>query len=172
MKKIKIAASLIVSLLVIFSFIDQASADEPTKPNVLFISMDDLNDWIGCMGGHPQSKTPNIDRLAASGMLFTNAHCPSPACNGSRTAIMTGIPGYVSGLYDNRQKMRTKLPDAELMPKYFSRHGYWSAGSGKILHYFIDAHSWDQYFPRKETENPFPRTLYPCLLYTSDAADE
>jgi len=74
---------------------------------------------------------------------------------------MTGIPGYVSGLYDNRQKMRTKLPNAELMPKYFSRHGYWSAGSGKILHYFIDAHSWDQYFPRKGTENPFPRTLYP-----------
>ena len=74
---------------------------------------------------------------------------------------MTGIAPYVSGLYDNRQKMREKLPDAELIPKYFSRHGYWSAGSGKILHYFIDAESWDEYFPAKETENPFPRTLYP-----------
>lgn len=74
---------------------------------------------------------------------------------------MTGIPAYRSGLYDNRQKMRKHLPDAELLPKYFSKNGYWSAGSGKLLHYFIDADSWDDYFPPKETENPFPRTLYP-----------
>lgn len=132
-----------------------------SKPNILFIAVDDLNDWIGCLGGHPQAKTPNIDRLAASGMLFTNAHCAAPACNPSRTAIMTGISPHKSGMYDNRQKMREILPDAELMPKYFARHGYWSAGSGKILHYFIDARSWDEYFPTKETENPFPRTLYP-----------
>ncbi|MFK8112526.1 MAG: sulfatase-like hydrolase/transferase [Rubripirellula sp.] len=137
-------------------------ADDPLgKPNVLFISVDDLNDWIGCLGGHPQAKTPNIDRLAASGVLFTNAHCPAPACNPSRGAIMTGISPHVSGLYDNRQKMRELMPDAELLPKHFSRHGYWSAGSGKILHYFIDAESWDQYYPPKETEDPFPRTLYP-----------
>ncbi len=130
-------------------------------PNVLFISVDDLNDWVGCLGGHPQAKTPNIDRLAASGMLFANAHCAAPACNPSRTAIMTGISPHKSGLYDNRQKMREILPDTELIPKYFSRHGYWSAGSGKILHYFIDAGSWDDYFPAPETENPFPRTLEP-----------
>ena len=130
-------------------------------PNILFISMDDLNDWIGCLEGHPQAKTPNIDRLAASGVLFSNAHCPSPSCNPSRTAIMTGMPCYKTGLYDNRQRMRNKLPDAEIMPKYFSRNGYWSAGSGKLLHYFIDADSWDDYFPAKETENPFPNTLYP-----------
>lgn len=131
------------------------------KPNVLFISVDDLNDWIGCLGGHPQAKTPNFDRLAASGVLFTNAHCPAPACNPCRTAIMTGIAPNVSGMYENGQKMREVLPDSELLPKYFSRHGYWSSGSGKILHYFIDAASWDSYFPAKETENPFPRTLYP-----------
>ena len=138
-----------------------ASDDEARKPNVLFISVDDLNDWIGCLGGHPQATTPNIDRLAASGVLFTNAHCAAPACNPSRTAIMTGISPHNSGMYDNRQKMREILPDSELLPKYFSRNGYWSAGSGKILHYFIDAQSWDEYFPAKETEDPFPRTLYP-----------
>lgn len=131
------------------------------RPNVLFISMDDLNDWIGCMGGHPQTITPNLDRLAQSGVLFTNAHCPAPACNPSRTAIMTGISPHVSGLYENGQKMREVLPKAELLPKYFSRHGYWSGGSGKLLHYFIDARSWDEYYPAKESENPFPRTLYP-----------
>ena len=130
-------------------------------PNVLFISVDDLNDWIGCLGGHPQTITPNLDRLAASGVLFKNAHCPAPACNPSRTAIMTGISPHVSGLYENGQKMREVLPKAELLPKYFSRHGYWAGGSGKLLHYFIDARSWDEYFPAKETENPFPFTLYP-----------
>ncbi len=145
----------------ILAFVPNLSAADRQKPNVLFISVDDLNDWIGCLGGHPQAKTPNIDRLAASGMLFTNAHCAAPACNPSRTAIMTGISPHQSGLYDNRQKMRELLPDAELMPKFFSRHGYWSAGSGKILHYFIDAQSWDEYYPPKETEDPFPRTLYP-----------
>jgi arylsulfatase A-like enzyme len=133
----------------------------PSKPNVLFIAVDDLNDWIGCMGGHGQAKTPNIDRLAASGVLFTNAHCTAPACNPCRSAIMTGISPHKSGLYENGQKMREIMPDAELLPKYFSNHGYWSGGSGKILHYFIDAQSWDEYYPPKETEDPFPRTLYP-----------
>jgi len=141
---------------------DRAYGKEPVaKPNVLFISVDDMNDWVGCLGGHPQAKTPSIDRLAASGLLFTNAHCAAPACNPSRTAIMTGLSPHKSGMYANEQKMREVLPDAELIPKYFSRHGYWSAGSGKLLHYFIDAPSWDEYFPPKETENPFPDTMYP-----------
>lgn len=126
------------------------------RPNILFIALDDLNDWVGCLGGHPQAKTPNLDRLAASGVLFTNAHCPAAACNPSRTAIMTGLSPHRSGLYTNRQKMREVLPNAELLPKYFSRHGYWSGGSGKMLHYFIDAESWDEYYPAKHTENPFP----------------
>lgn len=152
-------AVLIIAAVIVLNF-GSAMANEQ-KPNVLFISIDDLNDWIGCMGGHPQAKTPNIDRLAAGGMLFTNAHCAAPSCNPSRTAIMTGLSPHKSGLYNNRQTMRKVLPDAELIPKYFSRHGYWSAGSGKILHYFIDAQSWDEYFPPKETEDPFPRTLYP-----------
>lgn len=151
----------LVALVCTLVLTSNLSADDGPKPNVLFISVDDLNDWIGCLNGHPQAMTPNIDRLAASGMLFTNAHCAAPACNPSRTAIMTGISPHKSGLYDNRQKMRELLPGAELLPKYFSGHGYWSAGSGKVLHYFIDAQSWDEYYPPKETEDPFPRTLYP-----------
>ena len=140
------------------------AAQEPSEdrpPNVLFIALDDLNDWTGCLGGHPQAQTPNLDRLAASGVLFTNAHTPGSACNSARTAIMTGLAPATSGLYGNRQKMREVLPDAEILPKYFSRHGYHASGSGKMLHYFIDAASWDDYFPNPESENPFPRTLYP-----------
>ncbi|MCA9009538.1 MAG: sulfatase-like hydrolase/transferase [Planctomycetaceae bacterium] len=139
----------------------RVSAADAPRPNILLICMDDLNDWIGCMGGHPQTVTPNLDRLAASGVLFTNAHCAAPACNPSRTTIFTGISPHRSGLYDNRQGMRDVLPDAELMPKVFSRHGYRSTGSGKLLHYFIDAQSWDNYFPEASSENPLPRTLYP-----------
>ena len=137
------------------------SAMGDRKPNILFIAMDDLNDWVGCLGGHPQAKTPNLDRLAASGVLFDNAHCPAPACNPSRTAVFTGISPHVSGLYRNDQKMRDVMPEVELLPKAFSKEGYWAGGSGKMLHYFIDAPSWDEYFPTKETENPFPETLGP-----------
>ncbi len=148
-----IQASLIV---VIIWLVGAMSVQSAQRPNVLFIALDDLNDWVGCLGGHPQAKTPNLDRLAASGVLFNNAHCTAPACNPSRTAIFTGISPHLSGMYSNGQKMRQVLPDAELLPKYFSRHGYWSGGSGKMLHYFIDAQSWDEYYPKKEGEDPFP----------------
>ncbi len=142
------------------TIVNTTTAADP-RPNVLFIAVDDLNDWIGCLGGHPQTKTPNFDRLAASGLLFRNAYCAGASCNPSRTAIMTGLQPHRSGLYGNLQKMREVLPDAELLPRYFSNNGYWSAGSGKLLHYFIDAPSWDEYFPKKESENPFPRTFDP-----------
>lgn len=136
-------------------------AAETNKPNVLFIAMDDLNDWIGCMGGHPQTITPNLDRLAKSGVLFTNAHCAAPACNPSRISIFSGIAPNVSGVYANNQVLREVLPDVELLPKTFSKNGYRSTGSGKMLHYIIDAQSWDDYFPKPSSEMPIPETLYP-----------
>ncbi|HCN28086.1 MAG TPA: iduronate-2-sulfatase, partial [Verrucomicrobiales bacterium] len=132
-----------------------------SRPNVLFIALDDLNDWIGCLGGHPQTKTPNLDRLAASGVLFRNAYTAAASCNPSRTAIFSGRPPHRSGLYHNLQKMREVMPEAELLPRYFSKQGYWSAGSGKMLHYIIDPPSWDDYFPDKAKDNPFPHTFYP-----------
>jgi arylsulfatase A-like enzyme len=131
------------------------------RPNVLFIAMDDLNDWIGCLGGHPQTLTPNLNRLAASGVLFRNAHCPAPACNPSRTAIFTGRAPNRSGLYDNRQQMREVMPDELILPAYLRQYGYRAAGSGKLLHYFIDAKSWDDYFPKPESENPLPKSYEP-----------
>jgi len=134
---------------------------ETPRPNVLFIAVDDLNDWIGCMGGHPQTQTPHLDALAKDSVLFTNAHCPAPACNPSRTAIFTGLTPNPSGLYDNRQSMRELLPDKVILPQHFRNHGYRAAGSGKMLHYFTDAKSWDEYFPEASSENPFPPTYYP-----------
>lgn len=151
-------------LLVLWLVFVWGTTQEPTfgkeasleRPNILFISVDDLNDWVGCMGGHPQALTPNFDRLARSGVLFTNAHCVAPACNPSRTAIFSGIAPNVSGLYRNQQSMRQILPHAKLLPQFMSEHGYRSLGSGKLLHYVIDARSWDDYYPAKESENPFP----------------
>ena len=148
-------------IILFLSIVHCAVTNLSAKPNVLFIAIDDLNDWVGCLGGHPQARTPNLDRLASSGVLFSNAHCAAPSCNPSRTAIFTGISPHRSGLYRNGQSMRQVLPDTELLPKTFSRAGYRSIGSGKMLHYFIDQRSWDEYFPPKETENPFPQTLYP-----------
>ena len=76
------------------------------RPNVLFIAVDDLNDWISALGGHPQSRTPNIDKLVARGVLFTDAHCAAPLCNASRASLMTGIRPSTSGVYQNNQPWR------------------------------------------------------------------
>ena len=76
------------------------------RPNVLFIAVDDLNDWVNCMGGRKGVHTPNLDRLSKRGTLFTNAHCAAPACNPSRVAIMTGVAPSSSGVYNNGQDWR------------------------------------------------------------------
>ena len=93
---------------------------EGRPPNVLLVVVDDLNDWIGCLGGHPQAETPHLDALAASGVLFTNAYCPAPACNPSRTALFTGRAPWKTGLIRNQQVMREVVPDEVVMPRHFS----------------------------------------------------
>ena len=75
------------------------SESNQSQPNVLFIAVDDLNDWLGCMNGHPNTKTPNIDKLASQGVLFTNAHCQAPLCGPSRASLMTGLRPSTTGIY-------------------------------------------------------------------------
>ncbi len=135
-----------------------ASAEaEPRKPNVLFIAIDDLNDWTGCLGGHPDVKTPNLDRLAGRGVLFTSAHCAAPACNPSRAALMTGIRPSTSGVYNNRQPWRKSpvLKGAVTLPQHFMAHGYRAIGSGKIYHGgYPDPPSWQAYWPSQRNNKP------------------
>jgi len=106
------------------------------RPNILLISIDDLNDWVGCMGGHPQAKTPNIDRLAARGVLFKNAHCQSPVCNPSRASMMTSLYPETSGIYflDPDLSESPVARKSILLPKRFEREGYYVTGAGKIFH--------------------------------------
>jgi iduronate 2-sulfatase len=124
-----------------------ASAADPAKPNVLFIAVDDLNDWIGSLGGHPQAKTPNMDALAARGVNFTRAYCASPVCNPSRSALMTGLRSSTSGVYSNGLD-RAKSPAKDVVPlnTHFHNHGYFVAGAGKIYHGDGDQWGeWDDY---------------------------
>jgi arylsulfatase A-like enzyme len=106
------------------------------RPNVLFISIDDLNDWVGCLKGHPQVRTPNIDRLAATGTLFTNAHTQSPICNPSRTSVLTGYRPSSTGIYGLSPWIREveSLKDIVTLPQYFKRQGYQTFSGGKIYH--------------------------------------
>ncbi|MBN2449706.1 MAG: sulfatase [Lentisphaeria bacterium] len=133
-------------------------AGEPTvRPNVLFIAIDDLNDWVGCLGGHPDVRTPHLDRLAARGVLFSRAYCAAPACNPSRAALMTGILPSTSGVYLNSQPWRKSpvLGDAVTLPQHFRAHGYRAIGSGKIFHGgFPDPASWDEYWPALDRQTP------------------
>jgi choline-sulfatase len=133
------------------------------RRNVLFIAIDDLNDWVGCLGGHPDVKTPNLDRLAARGLLFTNAHCAAPLCNPSRAALMTGVRPSSSGVYDNRQPFRKAAPsrDAVTLAQHFMAQGYRVVGGGKIFHGgFPDPVSWHEYFP-SQTRNKPPDPMPP-----------
>jgi arylsulfatase A-like enzyme len=122
------------------------AADTP-RPNILFIAVDDLNDWVGSLGGHPQVKTPNMDALAARGVNFKRAYCASPVCNPSRTALMTGLRSSTSGVYGNALD-RAKSPAADVVPlnTHFHNNGYYVAAAGKIYHGDGDQWGeWDDY---------------------------
>lgn len=104
------------------------------KPNILYITFDDMNDWVGCLGGHPQIQTPHIDRLAERGVLFTNAQCVVPACSGSRAANWSGLSPVNNGVYGNGQRIERTKPDAVFLPQDLAGQGYVTMGTGKLLH--------------------------------------
>jgi arylsulfatase A-like enzyme len=109
------------------------SADK--KPDVLFIAIDDMNDWTTLFDQGNPIKTPNLERLAKRGMFFNRAYCASPACCPSRAAIMTGIRPHNSGVYDNKHAWARMMPDAVTLSRYFMQHGYETRGAGKIFHH-------------------------------------
>ncbi|MBI4816068.1 MAG: sulfatase [Deltaproteobacteria bacterium] len=121
--------------------------------NLLFIVVDDLNDWVRALGGHPQARTPNLDRLAAMGVTFANAHTPSPECNSARTAMFTGLRPSTTRVYDNRTELRTVAPNVVTMFEAFRAAGYRVIAGGKIFH-FQDPGSFESYFSRGSDPTP------------------
>ena len=109
-----------------------------TRPNVLFLAIDDLNDWLGALDGHPQAKTPNLDRLISQSVLFRNAHCAAPVCSASRHALMSGLRPSTTGWYSNTSKSlesyERTLGDTVPMPTHFKGSGYRTLAAGKIFH--------------------------------------
>lgn len=127
---------LVVLFAVFSSAISPAMPQETQRPNILFIAIDDQNDWIGCLNGHPQVQTPNIDALADRGTVFLNAHCQSPLCNPSRTSLMTSRRPSTTGIYGLAPWFRDveNLKDIVSLPQYLRQHGYRALTTGKIYH--------------------------------------
>jgi len=120
------------------------------RPNVLFIAIDDLNHWVGHLGRNPQTKTPNIDRLAAQGVTFANAYCTAPACNPSRASLMSGQRPSTTGCYTNDQNWRPGITEDKLLNSHFTKNGYRVYGAGKIYHGSYDrGGDWTDYFDGK-----------------------
>lgn len=114
-----------------------SAAHAAKKSNVLFIAIDDLNDWVGPLpGDHPQAITPSMDKLAARGVTFTSAHCQAPLCNPSRTSLMLGVRPTSTGVYGLSPWFRKvdDFKDRVPMQAYFKQHGYRTLATGKIFH--------------------------------------
>jgi arylsulfatase A-like enzyme len=122
---------------------------DPSRPNVLFIAVDDMRDWTASLGGYRgEVHTPHLEQLASQGVEFTNAHTASPVCCPSRAAIMTGLLPSTSGIYNNGPWWRPHMPECVTVPMHFKAAGYAVAGAGKIFHHTAGNNppdQWDEY---------------------------
>ncbi len=137
------------------------------KPNVLFIMSDDLNTALSGFG-HPQCKTPELDKLATRGMCFENMHCQYPVCGASRASLMSGLYPYTNGTLGNSGTLRGNMPNVVTMSQMFRNNGYRVGRVSKIYHMGIppeiiagtatrdDPHSWDEAVNIKAPEQHAP----------------
>ena len=145
----KIAKNLIA--LGMASLASIAGFGTETNPNVIMFVVDDMNDWISPLG-HKQAITPNMDRLAKSGVIFKNAHAPGVFCAPSRTAIWTGLHATTTGVYDT-EIFYYDYPELASIQMAFKAAGYNAYGAGKLYHHrsgYVDLRGWDEYFARSQ----------------------
>ncbi|MEM6471413.1 MAG: sulfatase [Planctomycetota bacterium] len=156
-----------------------ATKSDASSPNVLLISIDDLNDWVGCLGGHPQAMTPNIDRLAKRGTLFENAHCQSPVCNPSRASMLTGRYPHTTGIYflSPDLSQAPALKGVKTLPEVFAANGYKTMAAGKIFHggdkrFFQDYQPTGGFGPRpkQKLSQPHGHPLWDWGVFPDDDA--
>jgi len=159
--------SLIVMTLCIATFAGVLRADDPKKPNVLFLISDDLNTALSGFG-HEQCKTPNLDRLALRGVKFENMHCQYPVCGASRASLMSGLYPYSNMTLGNSGSLRGSMPDVVTLSQTFRNNGYYAARVSKIYHMGIpteiiagtaerdDPFSWDEAINIKAPEHHAP----------------
>ena len=146
-----------IKRILLISLVLIAFSGLAAKPNVLFIAVDDLNDWIGCLEGHPQALTPNMDRLAKRGVLFTNSHCAAPACNPSRAAVFSGLMPARTGVWSNQStRIEKAMPKAVLLTHAFRNAGYQTLGTGKMLHGTVK-NLFEEYYGLNQRWSPFPK---------------
>jgi arylsulfatase A-like enzyme len=139
-----------------------AEAGAADRPNVLLLMSDDLNCALGCYG-HPQSRTPNLDALAARGLLFERAYCQFPHCNPSRSSMLSGLRPHQTRVTNNADNLYENVPGVVTLPHHFRKHGYATARFGKIFHLGVpagtesmdDPQAWDTGHPFKD-ERPYP----------------
>ena len=122
----------LVGLLLLSGVLETLQA--ASRPNVLFIAIDDLNHWVGHLGRNAQAQTPNIDRLASMGVAFQNSYCAVPACEPSRAALMGGRRPWTTGCYHNGDNWKRFQKPGEGLSAQFLKAGYHVAGAGKIYH--------------------------------------
>jgi arylsulfatase A-like enzyme len=148
---------LIIPIIFLASHSGKSKKNNQKKPNVIFISIDDLNDWISPLNGHSQAITPNLDKLCQQGLLFTNAHCSQAVCTASRNSLLSGIHPTTSGWYASTEDMRLNydsvMADHMMLPEYFKANGYNTYATGKVFHNGISDHPdhtddyWTEYSP-------------------------
>ncbi len=148
----------VLSILIAVSGMGQANKD--LGPNILFITLDDMNDWISVFDKNNPIKTPQIEKLAAKGIFFSRAYCSSSACNPSRASVMTGTRPHKTGVYGNSSDWRSALSEIKTIQRYFKENGYFVCGSGKIFHHhndwaFHDNASFHEYLMMSINE-PYP----------------
>ena len=148
-RAVKIKFFLIIFIIGLYT---TSHAQNKEKPNILMLCIDDMNDWVGFLGGHPQAKTPNMDKLANRGVNFTKAYCTAPGCSPSRNALLFGIEPHNSGLYpfyDINEIESEVLEPYTALPLLFRQNGYKTVGLGKVFHNpdnrYKQDEIWDEY---------------------------
>jgi arylsulfatase A-like enzyme len=140
---------------------DKIVPEKEAHPNVFFIAVDDLNNMLGSLKAYPNAKTPNIDRLASRGVLFSNAHCQAPLCGPSRASVMTGLRPSTTGIYgmipdDKIRSENTATNDIIMLPEYFKNNGYHTMGIGKLFHSHAPEGMFDESGGRVQRFGPYP----------------